>query len=449
MVIPVIHPPIPSQRYDCHGCTNCCRDLVVQLTPADRKKIDAGGWADRLGVSPYVRAGRITALNHKPDGGCVFLSEDGQCRIHAEDGMTAKPLACRIFPFTLTPGDDALHASFRFDCPSVAKNDGSPLSKHRSELNRLAKSLAESALSEIAPAPSEYLLDKYHRLKDRTVDHLIEQLERWISDRKRPIHRRLIGLSEWVRTLASTKLNRFDDDRLIELTTLLMSDMDAAASSIESKPLDPPSPRQLKMLYQSVFSHCEHVTLEEARVSLLKRTAIYWDQFKRTRRLSPGRGPIPRLGTLPEGGRIEQVHAVQPDANLPEKECDSLLTRYLQARITGRSAFGRGYYGWPILDGLQALLLSIATIGWLTRRVAVLNGRTVYRFEDVVAAVGLVDRTTGRAPELGAHSARMRLRFLTEDNGLLRLLTTYPILPSPSPEGSAYPHQVPTDSASM
>jgi len=429
MILPIIHPPIPSQRYDCHGCTNCCRDLVVQLTPSDRERIDAGGWADRLGVSPYVRAGRMIALNHKPDGGCVFLSDEGRCRIHAENGAAAKPLACRIFPFTLTPGDDALHAGLRFDCPSVAKNDGSPLPKHRLELKRLAQSLTESALSEIAPAPGEYRLFRDHRLKDRTVDCLIDSLDRWVSDRKRPIHRRLIGLHEWMRTLASTNLQRFDDDRLIELSSLVMSDMDVAASSIESKPLEPPSPRHLKMLYQSAFSHCEHVTLEEARVSFLKRTAIYWDQFKRTRRLSPGRGPIPRLGTLPEGGRIEQVHVMRPDSNLPGQECESLLTRYLQARIIGRTAFGRGYYGWPILEGLQALLLSIATIGWLTRRVALLNGRTAYRFEDVVAAVGLVDRTAGRAPELGAHSARMRLRFLTADDGLLRLLTAYPIPP--------------------
>jgi hypothetical protein len=105
------------------------------------------------------------------------------------------------------------------------------------------------------------------------------------------------------------------------------------------------------------------------------------------------------------------------------------MTRYLEQRVACRTAFGPAYYGWPILDGLQSLLLAVAVIGWLARCLAVAGGRSVYGFDEIVRAVGLVDRTAGRAPGLGAASARLRLRYLTQNQGLLSLIRAYPIVP--------------------
>src|SRR5262245_3200248 len=112
--LPVIWPNFKDQRYSCHSCTNCCRDLVVHLTLEDRRKIDAQGYAAKLGAPPYVRLESSYVLNHGPDGACISLQTDGLCRIHAEHGMAAKPLACHVYPFTLERDREGLQAGIRF-----------------------------------------------------------------------------------------------------------------------------------------------------------------------------------------------------------------------------------------------------------------------------------------------------------------------------------------------
>ncbi|MBI4580737.1 MAG: hypothetical protein HY718_13605, partial [Planctomycetes bacterium] len=42
-----IHLPV-FQRFDCQSCTYCCRNLVVNVSEADRKRIVAAGWVERM-----------------------------------------------------------------------------------------------------------------------------------------------------------------------------------------------------------------------------------------------------------------------------------------------------------------------------------------------------------------------------------------------------------------
>ena len=166
---------------------------------------------------------------------------------------------------------------------------------------------------------------------------------------------------------------------------------------------------------------------EEACLGLFGRLAYRFDQLGRARRLASGVGEIPRLVRGLAGGTFEQVEQVRRDETLTAEECEAMLTRYLRARIVGRTAFGHGFYGWPVLDGLRALLLAIAVIGWVTRYVAVGAGRTTFARADLVRALGVVDRNATRSPELGSRSARLRLRYLTPEQGILRLLGAYPL----------------------
>lgn len=429
MQLPLILPPIRSQHYDCHGCTNCCRELVVQLTASDRDRIDQQNWADELSTQPYVRLGRNHVLNQTPDGRCVFLSDDGKCRIHARHGSAAKPLACQLYPFTLEADEHGLRAGLRFDCPTVARNDGSPLASHRSNLTHLAAAFTAELPSVHRVAGVSLELVRGHALSTETVDRLVDLIHRWLRDTKRPFHHRVMGLHELVRALGEARLNRFDDHRLIELVKLLISDMPALVSEVVDAPAAPPTERQSRLLRQTVFVHCEHLSAREVGASFPKTLVYRWGQLLRARRMTAGHGAIPRLGPLDVGADFETFRHVVADPNLSDQPCDGLLTRYLEERVACRTAFGPSYYGWPILDGLQALLLAVGVIGWLARCLALVGGRSVYGFEDVARAVGLVDRTAGRAPGLGAKSARLRLRYLAQDQGLLSLIRAYPIGP--------------------
>src|SRR4029079_17635661 len=119
---------------------------------------------DLKGVLFFVRAGgwfsSAYRLNHRPDGACVFLGSDNRCRIHASHGSAAKPLACRIYPYALTPAGDHWKLGLRFACPSAAENKGKPLADHWSEAREYAAVLeAQSGTAAISapPAPLQKL----------------------------------------------------------------------------------------------------------------------------------------------------------------------------------------------------------------------------------------------------------------------------------------------------
>src|ERR1700693_4629439 len=109
MPIPIQHLPV-LQNWDCHVCGTCCKEYRVPITEVEKQRIEAQGWdrdKDLGGHQPFQRVGlpwnRSYILNHRADDSCVFLSEEGRCRIHERFGYETKPLACRLFPFVLVP----------------------------------------------------------------------------------------------------------------------------------------------------------------------------------------------------------------------------------------------------------------------------------------------------------------------------------------------------------
>ena len=78
-----------------------------------------------------------------------------------------------------------------------------------------------------------------------------------------------------------------------------------------------------------------------------------------------------------------------------------------------------------VLEGLRGLCIAVAAVGWLSRYVAASRGSSEFELPDVAAAVAIVDRNAGRAPELGAVSARLRQKYLAQDAGVRRLLLRF------------------------
>lgn len=427
MKLPVIIPEIRSQAWDCRSCTNCCRELVVHLTIEDRQRIDKQQWSDKLDIAPYVKHATGTVLNHVPGGGCVFLRDDGKCRIHAEFGMDAKPLACRIYPFTLEREGESLRAGIRFDCPTVTRNEGRPLPSHRRELEHNAGAIATEMPSEFRADSDDVAFSLDLTIDRASLQRIIARLDRWISDARRSIHDRLRGLHSVISTLNHAKLERFDSKRLVELVDMLMEDLPTSLAESVDAPA-PPTAAQTKLLCQSAFAHSGYVRFEESRLGFWASLRFRMGQLKAARRMLQGTGPIPPLSCDTLSTSFEALEAVGPIAPEYADQAADLVTRYLQSRITNHDGFGRAYYGWTVLAGLNAALLSVAVAGWFARRSAGAAGRPLLNLEDARRGFAVVGRAAGRAPELGAKSAKLRLTYLCQEDGLIRLLLRYPIV---------------------
>src|SRR5262245_45089325 len=133
MSMPVRHLPV-VQNWDCHVCGQCCREYEIAVTADERKRIEAQGWKDDpdIGDLPLFVRRRWWSFSYKlnslTDRGCVFLTPDNRCRIHARFGHQAKPLGCRLFPYVMVPAGDHWRVAIRFACPSAAANLGTPIS---------------------------------------------------------------------------------------------------------------------------------------------------------------------------------------------------------------------------------------------------------------------------------------------------------------------------------
>ncbi len=421
--LPVLMPMIAGQKWACHSCGDCCRTLVGHITIEERNRIIDQKWETKLDVEPVVRSGRSWMLNKRADGACVFLDAKNRCRIHAEFGEAAKPLACRIFPFSVRPTGRGWQTSLRFDCPSVTNSQGGSLSANREWLTRLVGELP----GEIKDADETVYLSKGLIAYPGEVDALKKRISAWLVDPEVSILERSLGVAKLMTVLSQAKLRKVRGPRFVDLLDILIETI--RAEPVEG--LNAPTDRQRGMLRQAVLAHAEHVSMAVLRSGFRGRLAQRWHQLQAARRMLAGQGDAPPLPGIPTTVAFQQIESIEPAVEEGDR-IDDLLRRYLAARIEGESVYGGGYYGWSVLDGFAALFLSVAVAGWLARYLAAAGGSDHIRFSDAATALGMVDRAATRLPALGTWAERKRIEFLLIDDGLARLLATYSLCQRPS-----------------
>ncbi len=84
--------------FNCHRCGNCCRvsgyvRLKADEIPRIAEYLDLEIREFSDGYTRLTSDRRSLSLIEKPNGSCIFLEEDGTCRIQA-----VKPEQCRTFP---------------------------------------------------------------------------------------------------------------------------------------------------------------------------------------------------------------------------------------------------------------------------------------------------------------------------------------------------------------
>ena len=119
-----------EEKWDCHQCGFCCRGSLIPLSKADAERLNSQKWDEQ----PAYQHLRIMAIDrgaesgfrlaHRADGSCIFLNEDGLCRIHSKFGIEAKPTVCQTFPLQLIAHEHQAVLTIRRACPSAAAERG-------------------------------------------------------------------------------------------------------------------------------------------------------------------------------------------------------------------------------------------------------------------------------------------------------------------------------------
>lgn len=415
---PVRHLPV-IQQWDCHGCGECCREYEVHVTEAERQRILGQGWENdpAVGNIPlFVRVGRWWSrryrLNTRPgDDACIFLNEKGLCRIHAKFGSEAKPLACRVYPFTFTPAGDHWRIGVRYACPSAANNLGRPATAHAADLRVYAEGLEEreGIGGRVAEPPS---LQAGHRVPWSDLELFAEALLKLLDQPEVSFERRL---RQWAALAALCRQAKFDTVSGSRLREFLALVTQSIATEVRPNPADVAEPSRIgRMCFrQTVAIYSRRDTGPRRGISQRGRLVLFWAAW----RFARGTGRVPRVhGLMPET-TFEKME--QPAGPMPD-ESTRLLERYYRVKVESMQFFGPTNFRMMFWEGVESLLLTFPAIMWLSRA---FTDRS--RHEAITLALRIVDDNFGYNKMLGSARQKFANRLVAGLGELPKLIAWY------------------------
>ena len=373
------------------------------------------------GVPYFVKRGREFYLNHRADGGCVFLGADNLCRIHGKFGSAAKPLACRIYPFLLVPAGDHWNLGLRLACPSAAENKGRPLSQQLADAREYAAFFESTAAPGALTAPPPPLYGA-QVVPWGDIGRIAAAFSKLLAEESDPFERRWRKVLFIVAMLRKATFDGGGDPRKAitgtRLSEMLQVLADAAGDEEPESATDVPRPgwvgRTVFRQLVAVFSRKDH----GAREGTARRGPI--SRFAAALKFAAGRGRIPK------------VHLALPDAatfaagEIPlgplSDNAAALLARWHRLKIESLQFCGAPNFRLAVWEGLESLAVTFPAAMWLAR-VLVAGGDTLDAA--VTRAVRMVDDNFGFNPLLGAARQKFALRLLANRGDLRRLVAWY------------------------
>ncbi len=416
MSIPLkVVTPTGFQQYDCTGCGDCCRGrFAIIISEADRARIAAQEWSREelgLGRQPlFAPQGDGFHLAHRKDGACVFLGDDNLCRIHARYGEAAKPLACRLYPFTFVPGGGGqVRVNVRFDCPATASNLGRPIAVHQAELQELVNDAVPSDAAALPPPP---FCDGVS-LTWEQLGRITQTFEQVLLDVSLDITRRVVACVSMANALRHSEIGSLKGRKLSDFLDALASEVQESAADDPLERDAVPGParlafRQLAGLY--------------GRYDRVGERAQFGRRLGVSLRMMAGKGAVPPIR---DGFPPVRFDAIEGARGIPTGTAAGAMERYLHVHLSSMGFFGAAFYGRSYLDGMNALLLTYPLACWFARAFAVSEGLLQPDAACVERALMIVDHQHGVSPLLNIPTERARTRLLCEESTLRSLVIWY------------------------
>lgn len=427
MDLPLRLLPI-AERWSCHGCGICCRHVLIHLSPEEYQRIRDQGWdrdSELRNKKLFVRT-RLWPpryrLAHTPEGYCVFLSDQGRCRIHERFGAEAKPLVCRMFPYQTVALDKFAYLTLRHNCPSVVRKKGALLADQEDEWRPLAEH--PRLRPTLTPPPP---LTVHYRGSWSQFLRAAGVVERLICQDSYPMVRRLAHALIFAQTLDACRLSRLSQEQYIDLLNLIEQ---SVAKEAETYFLRREAPRwSTEIVFRRTL--LDYLRLHPGfPVEASWRGRLRW--IHTSLAVALGRGYVPKLAN-PElslqfrPDRQGEGHDATQGVSLAELDKSLVglprdiwqpLDEYYETMSISRRFAVNSRPGWALTDRVRALAASFPVALALLRLGT--PGRKPIP-EDMTAVVVTLDRGEGFAPLTGA-TYRRRLRALARRDQLIRLV---------------------------
>jgi hypothetical protein len=330
-------------------------------------------------------AGFSYSLDKNQGGTCSFLTEDKKCRVHD----TAKPVMCKLFPYTFMHCPDGLRVGLSFASTGVLLNSGAPLLDQEPLLRELGE-----LFDTMHPDLARSNLEKWSR-----SEFVAGALLDWdnFMDYSEPYLSRLAALiaPDPIENLVPERSKNCSGDT----AQAVLSDMfDVLCQSLPVEMLSPLGKRFphlaaedldqfiLMPLYRA-YLRAEGPIMED---EIAQAVMTYLQNEKKELYFKIGDRKI----------TFAELRAVEIDP-LTGAEQD-LINRFVYVRLFARLYFGPGFSMMPLLSGIfhlttlvviVSLALKIDALTETLRQPPVLKSSDLgIRFERVLALVREIDR---------------------------------------------------------
>ena len=413
MSLPIVILPT-DEKWSCHQCGICCKGSLVPLYDDDVVRLQSQKWnehPDLRDTAVMVRnrwSKKGFRLAQQADGSCVFLTDNGLCRIHTELGYDSKPTICRVFPLQLVPRNGKVALTLRRACPSSAADKGSALKEHLPFVQQFVR---EGRLSTKAIDPPAFKTGEFRDWK--IIGLALETASQLLQDQRYPPVRRMVHALQFANLVSKAKTKHMDVRKLAELIETL-----AQIVPEETKPFF--SDRRPPGTYANVLFRS--IGIEYARLHPGFQAKPTWShRFRLARtlfRLIRGRGRLPNCEpAFPPGQFGDLEHSLGQMSTLVEYP----LARLIEASSASYVYALADRQGWSIVDSIRGLVALFPIGLWLLRWSAIGRNPTA---EDMIQIVVALDRGQGFAPLTG-QLQRMRLHLLSTHSELERLVVWY------------------------
>jgi Fe-S-cluster containining protein len=398
---------LEEPRFTCSTCATGCRNWHVELLTDEIDRVKNLAWPkdDPLfGVKAVMKHSGRTYLNHAPDGVCVFLNrQTNLCRIHADFGVDAKPLGCRLYPFQISPTfDGEATISPRYTCPTVRKNTGVSHREALPELRELARKMQfPSFFDETTTC---------HLDRDQTyavcefAATLIGAFDR--NDQRALF---LIALCDFLSTLNADEMDR---EKLAAAFLQIKQGVQTAAAT----PVKPPG-WFTRMAYRTFLGL--HLRRDEDIVDgRAGRLGRVWAMLG----FVGGFGGFNGLGVVHPKGTLKKAALFTPQFACDDPAVFELHWRMISTKLLSLHFFGAANHRRDLLSGLRSLALLYPLVVSAAKYRAGNRGSAAVEIEDVDYAVGVIEHSFGRSGVLAQSFARSIEKLLLEPGVFLQVV---------------------------
>ncbi|MEE3366071.1 MAG: YkgJ family cysteine cluster protein [Planctomycetota bacterium] len=414
------------QNWSCHSCSECCTRHVVEITEEERQRLLDQGWSDEdeftEGTPVVVRDlgpfwNRRWRLGQKPGGACVFLDEQGLCRIHAKYGEPTKPLACRVYPYAFHPQGRQVTVSLRYSCPSVVENKGQRVADQEKVLREMAREVVPGGITR-APSPG---LRRTGDLKWLPFRQFVHGLDNLLAESDVPVATKLIAAVRFTDMVSQARVNRLTDDQLVDFVEIIREaardETQALAESVDNQPQGLSSSGRL-LFRMLAAQYARNDSLSNWRTGLMGRVRL----LRVGTRFALGRGMVPPLQDIDCPVTFAQLE--QPFGGLTPA-AEEMFSRYFRVKIQGLQFCGRAFFGFGLIEGFRSLALVFPSMLWLARFMAAADGRDQLETGDVAKAIELADHYHGYTPQFNRFQYRWQIAMMAHRGDICRAIDWY------------------------